>query len=224
MVAITALNGALPLSLLSPVGRGFLLRPDAAASYVRCQAAGCPAGITTAYRTRAEQQALLDRYGYPHAEYPGHSQHGEGVALDLPEPARAWMVANGRDHGWVRTITAEPWHFEYQPQRDVIPDPAPAAKPEPLTPEDRMWKDLVLARVKNSAEVWVGDGITRRHVRTELEVADLSWRISRAGGNGAVEIVDRIEWLGDVLAAPGGVDYAALAKAVADEQARRLSS
>ncbi|HZL06786.1 MAG TPA: hypothetical protein VFE45_15455, partial [Coriobacteriia bacterium] len=71
MVAITALNGALPTSLLTSIGSGFTLRHDAAASYLRALADGCPTGITTAYRTGAEQQHLLNLYGYPHAEYPG---------------------------------------------------------------------------------------------------------------------------------------------------------
>lgn len=135
MVAITVLNGALPSSSLSVVAGAFRLRHDAAASYARARAAGAPAGITTAYRTKAEQKVLLDLYGYPRAEYPGRSQHGEGVALDIPEPARAWFAAHGARHGWVRTVKGEPWHFEYQPARDIE---GVAASLAPTTTEDDM--------------------------------------------------------------------------------------
>ena len=137
MVAITALNGALPSSVLTTIGAGLALRHDAAASYARARAAGAPAGITTAYRTKAQQKALLDLYGYPRAEYPGRSQHGEGVALDIPEPARSWFAAHGKGHGWVRTVMpSEPWHFEYVPGKDTH---ATATTPEvdvPLTDAD----------------------------------------------------------------------------------------
>src|SRR5665647_1428872 len=119
MVAITSLNGALPTSALTSIGAGFTLRHDAAASYLRARADGSPAGITTAYRTKTEQKHLLDLYGYPRAEYPGRSQHGEGAALDIPEPARSWFAARGTAYGWVRTVSFEPWHFEYQPARDT---------------------------------------------------------------------------------------------------------
>jgi len=119
MVAITVLNGALPTSVLTSIGSGFTLRHDAAASYLRARADGAPAGITTAYRTKVEQKRLLNLYGYPRAEYPGRSQHGEGVALDIPEPARSWFAARGIAYGWTRTVSFEPWHFEYQPARDT---------------------------------------------------------------------------------------------------------
>lgn len=136
MVAITALNGALPDAALSVAAGKYRLRHDAAASYARCRAAGAPAGITTAYRTRAEQAALLALYGYPRAEYPGRSQHGEGVALDLPEPARGWFAAHGQRHGWVRTVMpSEPWHFEYVPKRDIEATAAPLT---PTITEDDM--------------------------------------------------------------------------------------
>lgn len=120
MVAITALNGRLPASALTSVSPGRLLRLDAAASYLRARAAGCPAGITDAYRDYATQvkYALKPPNSAGLAAKPGTSQHGEGVALDLPSAPIAWMVAHGVAFGWVRTIPAESWHFEYVPTRD----------------------------------------------------------------------------------------------------------
>lgn len=134
VVAITSLNGRLPTSALSPISLGFSLRRDAAASYLRARTAGAPAGITTAYRTLAEQDALYKRLGYPTALPAGQSQHGEGVAIDVPEPARSWFAAHGRPFGWVRTIKAEPWHFEYKPALDTHV-PAPTVEDD-VTPDD----------------------------------------------------------------------------------------
>ena len=233
MVAITALNGALPASMLTAIGSGFTLRPDAAASYLRARAAGAPVGITTAYRTKAEQKRLLDLYGYPRAEYPGRSQHGEGVALDLPEPPRSWFAAHGKGYGWVRTVMpSEPWHFEYQPARDTS-DPAPI-------PEDDM---PTLQEINDVVRVAVADEVAKvmRGNEFDLEVTTLPQAIAAAvlaaqitrGGLGPAALAD---WIADgrILAgqaaeratsgAPAAIDYAALAKAVNDDAARRLAT
>ena len=228
MVTITALNGALPASMLTDIGGGFALRPDAAASYLRARASGAPSGITTAYRTKAEQKRLLDLYGYPRAEYPGKSQHGEGVALDLPEPARSWFVTHGKSHGWIRTVMpTEPWHFEYQPARDTS-DSTP-------TPEDDM---PTLQEIDAVVRVAVADEVAKvlRGNEFDLEVTTLPQAIATAvlgaqitrGGLGPAALAD---WIADgrILAGQaaertsggGEIDYGVLAMAVADEQDRR---
>lgn len=142
MRTITALNGQMPPTLLTYVQGVFRLRTDAAASYLRMRAAGCPAGITTAYRTRAQQSFLYDLYGYPRAQAPGQSQHGEGLALDVPIDVEAWIRAHGAAHGWRFPIKAERWHCEYFPAEDrrIPPPPPPPAIPKPIDPitEDDM--------------------------------------------------------------------------------------
>jgi hypothetical protein len=104
------------------VGRpGQWLAPAPAASYLRARRAGAPAGITSAGRTRAEQQRLYDRLGPDGAAVPGTSRHEVGYALDLPDEGanpRRWFARYGLAFGWVRTIAREPWHFEYFPQLD----------------------------------------------------------------------------------------------------------
>lgn len=103
------------------IAPGHWLEPAAAASYVRARAAGMPAGITDAGRTREEQAALYARYLRGEltatAAKPGESRHEAGRALDLPERPAAWLAAHP-DHGWRRTIAREPWHFEYLEQLD----------------------------------------------------------------------------------------------------------
>lgn len=123
---ITSLNGRIPTSLLAPIGGGFVLRKDAAASYLRARAAGCPAGVNSAYRTYFEQAKLRAKYeaGGTLAERPGWSWHGEGMALDIPSAsgAQGWLLAHP-SYGWHRTIMpAEPWHFEYFPNLDTGDD------------------------------------------------------------------------------------------------------
>jgi LAS superfamily LD-carboxypeptidase LdcB len=74
-------------------------------------------GMTDAYRSFDEQVAVkASRGGW--AAKPGTSNHGHGVAIDIPEPARSWLHRNGASYGWVNPAWAksekyEPWHFEY---------------------------------------------------------------------------------------------------------------
>lgn len=112
------------------------LAPRAAASYRRAIAAGMPAGdVTSAFRTRAEQQRLYELYKAkkgPVASKPGTSKHELGLALDLSNDkddegsARWWMQKHGEAFGWVRT-NDEPWHFEYQAPKDAKGRAAAAA-------------------------------------------------------------------------------------------------
>jgi D-alanyl-D-alanine carboxypeptidase len=115
-------------------GKAAWLNDDAAASYERAKARGLPGGcISDAGRTRAEQQALYDAWlrtgkrNPPSVAKPGTSLHEKGNALDLAEPARAWMHKRGREHGWINPEWAkrrdmyEPWHFEYAPSLDLYP-------------------------------------------------------------------------------------------------------
>ncbi|MBV9213911.1 MAG: D-alanyl-D-alanine carboxypeptidase family protein, partial [Actinobacteria bacterium] len=55
----------------------------------------------TAYRTYDEQVALYNEYGYPRAAYPGTSNHGWGLAVDVAKKRmRAWIDAHGEAFGW----------------------------------------------------------------------------------------------------------------------------
>lgn len=129
------------------IAPGFELADAAAASYLRARAAGLPAGVTSAWRSPAEQEALFRaryttnyaasakfdprkwagriwwrRPGADAAAPPGapYSRHETGNALDLPRGgAREWMTAHGARYGWIGGLVAgEPWHFEYQEDRD----------------------------------------------------------------------------------------------------------
>lgn len=63
----------------------------------------------------------------PQTAPPGKSKHGDGIAADVNTGSRVsfsgiltnvnyvWMVKNSWRFGFVRTVSTEEWHFEYQP-------------------------------------------------------------------------------------------------------------
>lgn len=125
-------NGLIPPQALCPLPQdGHLLRADAAAAFVRLNAAyadafGEPICITDSYRSLAVQQHLAERKPELAAE-PGTSNHGWGIAVDLcgginsyGTATHEWMRAHAPEFGWVLPAWAraggsmpEPWHWEY---------------------------------------------------------------------------------------------------------------
>lgn len=116
-----ASNGRLSASELSPIPGGEL-RKDAAAAW---NAPGGPAdaglrptGSMSSYRTYDEQLYFWNLYQSGRgnlAAYPGTSNHGWGVAVDLAEPWMAdWMRDHGAKYGWKKTEAfSEWWHYNY---------------------------------------------------------------------------------------------------------------
>lgn len=147
------------------LGGGHYLRTDAAKAYLAARLDGCPPGITSSTRAESIQRAYYENQGKPgwppkadrpdrskHVWRPGDRNDTGARALDLPEPARAWMHANGRRYGWYGwRVSGEPWHFEFEPwNSDValvnrvlarggtVPGVPSMPTPDPLTPEDDM--------------------------------------------------------------------------------------
>ena len=58
--------------------------------------------------------------GKPRAASPGHSNHGEGISIDVhPAAIQQWMKRNAGRFGWVNDVPSEPWHWSYlYPGRD----------------------------------------------------------------------------------------------------------
>lgn len=129
------------------VDSGHWLAPEAAYAYLRARRDGLPAGITSAGRTRAEQDRIFRLYyttnyaasakfdrrryqgrywwrrpGRPSAATPGSpaARHEKGLSLDLPAGGpREWMREHGHHYGWIKDLVrGEPWHFEYQESKD----------------------------------------------------------------------------------------------------------
>lgn len=120
-IAAGSPNGQIPADALCALSwdPSSALRCDAAAALERAAAAGMPqVALTDAYRSFADQVAVKRSHGRL-AATPGTSNHGEGLAIDAPNPMRAWLHRNGPTHGWTWPAWArnhgETWHFLYQP-------------------------------------------------------------------------------------------------------------
>lgn len=125
--------------MLVDIGGGHSLSPQAAASWFRTIADGNPGRVinssTRDYATQLDWYRNKGEPGYPkYVADPNESKHvwrpndkrDKGArALDLNDPARAWMVKNGARHGWFRPWPdIEPWHFEYDISKDRMKDMA----------------------------------------------------------------------------------------------------
>lgn len=209
------------------IGSGHKLRADAAASYQRMRAAGMPAGVTSSYRTPAEQQALRDAWVAhvngtgPQANYalpPDESDHVRGTALDLPWGARVWVEQHGQAHGW-HGVTNEKWHKAYNPTTDTHQeDEMELTDKVPMTPYSGSYLGvaatnvqdaLAFARAGGQAAIRAQDDAAKAFANTKVILAVLSTMTS-----GAV----------DVAKITAAVDKALadLPDQIADELANRM--
>lgn len=119
-------NGRLPREMLVPIAQnGHRLSPEAALSFDSLVAEAANAGveisITDSYRNYDQQVDLAQRKGLTseggYAAFPGTSQHGWGLAVDVnltKTGSREWMEANAARFGWVGEVEREPWHYEFR--------------------------------------------------------------------------------------------------------------
>jgi len=120
---------------LATITGGKQLRSDAAGPFNRWAAAfrarfGRDISVTSANRTRAEQQRLWDGWqrrlpGFNLAARPGTSLHEKGLSVDLASPGgvpltaehKAWLNATAAAYGFKPTgdgfTPRERWHYDY---------------------------------------------------------------------------------------------------------------
>lgn len=70
------------------------------------------------WRSREEQECLWARLGPGWAARPGSSPHESGVAIDIEDWGPQWFGQDARlleAQGWCRTVSSEPWHYEFRP-------------------------------------------------------------------------------------------------------------
>jgi D-alanyl-D-alanine carboxypeptidase len=147
-------NGQLPGNMLISVGQGLFLQREAAESFnaMRAQVrrrTGYTIMLNAGYRTLAKQQALYDgwldrRPGFNLAAFPGTSNHGWGLAIDLQDwpSARPPLDRFGAPFGWSKTWSDAPsegWHIRcdlptWRRNRDHLLDPFAA-----LLDAERRW-------------------------------------------------------------------------------------
>ena len=94
-----------------PTGHAFLKMQKAA------HAAGVRLAISSGFRTMSEQQYFYNCYRTGRcnngnlAARPGYSNHQSGSALDLT--TSSWLSSNAARFGFKRTVSGEPWHYEF---------------------------------------------------------------------------------------------------------------
>lgn len=84
--------------------------------------------VNSGFRSYPEQSQLFDGFkrglpGFNPANRPGNSNHQNGIAFDLdtkPGDGNAdyeWLTRNATRFGFLRTVSREFWHWEFQPQK-----------------------------------------------------------------------------------------------------------
>lgn len=87
---------------------------------------GVPLPLRSGFRTYPKQEYLYDGWkrrlpNFNRAAPAGFSNHQDGFAYDFVidgyagNPRYDWLKRNGPRYGFVRTVSGEPWHWEYQP-------------------------------------------------------------------------------------------------------------
>ena len=87
---------------------------------------GVQIAINSGFRSYAEQRYLFDGYkrklpGFNKAAPPGSSKHQSGIAFDIliaggqGNPVYDWLVQHAPANNFIRTVSGEPWHWEYDP-------------------------------------------------------------------------------------------------------------
>lgn len=90
--------------------------------------AGKVLAITDGFRSYPDQKFLHDgwterRPGFNLAARPGYSKHQSGIAIDFSvpggngNPVYEWMKLHAPSFGWVRTVSNEAWHWEYNREK-----------------------------------------------------------------------------------------------------------
>jgi len=218
------------------------------------QASGIAIGhetISDSYRDYARQVAY-EKNPPNHvglAAKAGASPHGWGLAIDARGLLLLWLAQHGSEYGWVRTIKAESWHFEYVSALDRHAGAEPTALPDQLTTVAPEEDAMLLIHHTNGADqaYYVTDGARLALVPPSPENADLElfksvMRTVEVSGPigmhpwirltqqlGATPDVDEgavaaalVPLITGRLGALSTSDAQTLAKAVADELSRRM--
>lgn len=97
-----------------------------------------PTSPRTAYRTYAEQEYFWDQHvnhGGPLAARPGTSNHGWGIAVDVPTTRQAILINRyGEEYGWQKKWSDAPnewWHFRYDEDHDAHRDDPAVVRKHP---------------------------------------------------------------------------------------------
>lgn len=87
--------------------------------------------LNSGFRSYPEQKYLYDGFvrklpGFNTAAKPGYSNHQNGIAFDLSvagadgNPTYEWLKRRAPEFGFVRTVSKEPWHWEFDAARATV--------------------------------------------------------------------------------------------------------
>jgi hypothetical protein len=192
-----ASNGRLPGSQLSSIGECSELRNDAAAAYNTLQLyvrKRLPAnGCSSAYRVLGRPSDWSSRFGTQYyfrgfwcslgkcqnAAVPGTSNHGWGLAIDVPAWVRSMIDRFGARFGWCKCWSDAPhesWHLKYAPGKwKQRPNPGTNLRSPILR---RGSGGLGQGRFVRYARRWVRrHGQPKTNVRSEWFTRDFAGRV-----------------------------------------------
>jgi hypothetical protein len=190
-------NGKLSSADLAPIPGGRLAR-NAAHSWNRMrQHIGtktgvwiAPGGPRSSYRVYSDQLYFWNLYKSGRgnlAAYPGSSNHGWGLAVDVATTRMAQLINQyGAPFGWQKRWSDAPsewWHFKYAANMDSRKaDPKPKAKPKPKHPSAYLGPNesrhrTRLKKIRKQRKSKPQDAGLKRKLATEKDAL----RRSRAG-------------------------------------------
>jgi hypothetical protein len=115
-------NGRFPQSALASIGGGYYLAIDAARAFNAMSQEAGGIHVVAGYRTYERQVYFWNLYRSGRgnlAAYPGTSNHGWGLAVDLASYGdRQKVDIHGRKFGWSKGCSdaqSEWWHIKYNP-------------------------------------------------------------------------------------------------------------
>ena len=124
--AVGYINGkAFALTLVDIGHGGKQLASDAAAAFLAMEAAANADGVSfqvnSAWRSNVQQDSLYAAYVAGRgnlAAPPGYSNHQAGTAVDIDSEqgsgaAFRWLTARAGEFKFRRTVSSEPWHWEF---------------------------------------------------------------------------------------------------------------
>lgn len=102
-----------------------------AALVAAARAAGVALTLNSGFRSYGEQKNLFDGFqrglpGFNTAAKPGFSNHQNGIAFDISvrggdgNPVYEWLKKNATSFGFVRTVSKEPWHWEFDEAKAAV--------------------------------------------------------------------------------------------------------
>jgi hypothetical protein len=204
---MAASNGQLPAGMLAPIHQGQLAVQAAAgwnALNVEARSRGLqltPTGSMSSYRTLEQQKILYARYlrGGNLAARPGTSNHGWGVAVDVPTIEMRTLIDHiGAQFGFSKQWSDAPsewWHLKYEPGHYAGPDPGPHGQTQPA-PTPQLKEGAVALAVAT-----MSDGRFEVFVEDKTGQVWHAWQVKEGGWAGAEQGKRNAQWY--TLGTPG---------------------